>query len=284
MSSIFEPRLKPLPSTFFSQDGDASPDRSPVLRRSASFSGYAPYKLLDDSDDGHSNEVSRVEPQDSIILWPDTDDESQIEQAECDAWTTATPKTCATKTENPEAREEKPHAQKTTEEAHFKIQVNLETALLPSRTGEDFDQRIDERSNFLPSASTLRTFPSMHRGYEEFAPTMSRPAEMEHERSDGQVLSLKLEVLNPNEARFKNWNRCPARRSKPLEREIDVPGTLPENTNPKQTVPQQVMQALKAGEAALQKARALMPAVNMKPRVSREDPSVSAVGKGRGRK
>ena len=27
MSSIFEPRLKPLPSTFFSQDGDASPDR-----------------------------------------------------------------------------------------------------------------------------------------------------------------------------------------------------------------------------------------------------------------
>eukprot|EP00434_Breviolum_minutum_P005980 symbB.v1.2.005271.t1/scaffold286.1/size306100/10 len=81
MSSIFEPRLKPLPSTFFSQDGDASPDRSPVLRRSASFSGYAPYKLLDDSDDGHSNEVSRVEPQDSIILWPDTDDESQI-----DAW------------------------------------------------------------------------------------------------------------------------------------------------------------------------------------------------------
>jgi len=95
---------------------------------------------------------------------------------------------------------------------------------------------------------------------------------------------LKLEVLNPNEARFKNWNRCPARRSKPLEREIDVPGTLPENTNPKQTVPQQVMQALKAGEAALQKARALMPAVNMKPRVSREDPSVSAVGKGRGRK
>lgn len=27
MSSIFEPRLKPLPSTFFSQDGDVSPDR-----------------------------------------------------------------------------------------------------------------------------------------------------------------------------------------------------------------------------------------------------------------
>lgn len=35
---------------------------------------------------------------------------------------------------------------------------------------------------------------------------------------------------------------------------------------------------------SVQASQALMPAVNMKPRVSREDPSVSAVGKGRGRK
>lgn len=67
-------RLKPLPSTFFSDD---SPPRA--LTRSASFAGYAPYKMQSCQEaPAEDDEVSNTYPEavcQEMVLWPDTDDD-----------------------------------------------------------------------------------------------------------------------------------------------------------------------------------------------------------------
>ena len=254
MSSFLEPRLAPLASIWISSEDDFG-EKKAALRRCSSFPGYTTFALQSHEErQPHAPLVDASADLEDVPQWPDTDTEDGFEQPR----------------RLPVALPEEIDSQPAPECAPACSAWTLQTPFTPAAAGS-FQVTGSKDCGYCMQSEALPDQSARAQAQFKHAQLRARvQLNLETELPLEPACNAKaprMQVKDPVNGKGSSHARRPQAPGKSvgpmlMESRHGCDGTDAGGHR-------QVLQAVKAGNAALQKARAMMPAVSTKPLLHR---------------